>query len=93
MKEYLKNIVQPLTNRWSSISANEIHQASGLEEIVSLISRKSGETRPNVLHEVINLVRNVDNNHPILLDYFNSTKAMGNNDDFLRGGTEQENRT
>ena len=71
-----EKIKPKLKERWN-LSNNDLVQASGIPELASLIANRVGEPRPNILHELIHLVRTIDQDHPLLKDYFENTMVQG----------------
>jgi hypothetical protein len=65
-----------IMQRWN-ISENDLIQSSGIPELANLIAKKVGEPRPNVLHELIAVVRTIDPDHALLKEYFDKTMAQG----------------
>jgi hypothetical protein len=90
MKEKWENVVDVIQKRWNTLIQDEIRQSNGITELASLISRKTGEPRPNVLHEIIHLIRTVDQNHSLVQEYLQNNRMQGDDDNFLKdtGRTE-----
>jgi hypothetical protein len=78
------NVSSGIRSRWG-ICEDEIIQASGIDELAGFISKKYGEPRSNVLHELVNLVREQDPESPLVDEYISDSRAY-------RGDEETENR-
>lgn len=67
-------IKEDIQARWD-VSEGEILQSDGIYELAGVISGKTGEVRPNVQHELIQVFLSHDESHPQLKKYFSETSA------------------